>query len=196
MKFRFTLHSRLAAGAMLLCMTAAPAAAHTLAGVSMPDHMVVDGQTLQLNGMGVRSFTFLQVHGYVAGLYVPKPSHDANAILDAPGIKLLRIQYVHSAGIDRVQNEFRHGRAMACVGGCPKSDDVAFEQLVSTARAVQPGDTSTYIYGPDDVQVQFDGKQLATIHDAGFSRRMLQGMIGDHPPTASLRDGLLGAPGV
>jgi hypothetical protein len=158
------------------------------------EHAGPDGDGLRLNGMGVRSFTFLQVHGYVAGLYVPRPSHDASAILNEPGIKLLQIQYVHSAGIERVENEFRRGRAMNCAGGCPKSDDAAFEQLVGTARAVKPGDTSTYVYGPDGVQVLFDGKKLATIHDAGFSRRMLQGMIGDHPPTVSLRDGLLGIP--
>ena len=168
------------------------AQARTFAGVTMPDRMVVEGQTLQLNGMGVRSYTIFRVHGYVAGLYVPKPARDPGTILAAPGLKLVRIQFVHAAGLGRIQDEVSHSRAANCAAGCPKADDAAFAQYFSTIRAVKPGDTSTYIYGPDGVRVLFDGKLLATISNPDFARRMLEGMIGAHPPTTALRDGLLG----
>ena len=169
-----------------------PALAGTLAGVTMPDTMRVQGSTLQLNGMGLRTFTFLKIHGFVAGLYVLARKHAAEPILDAPGLKLLQIHYVHAASLGRVQDEFRQGRQRSCADACPKENDAAFEQLLGTARAVEPGNTTTYIYGPDSVQVLFNDKSLATIRNADFARRMLDGMIGAHPPTALLRDGLLG----
>lgn len=169
-----------------------PALAGTLAGVTMPDMMTVQGSTLHLNGMGLRTFTFLKIHGYVAGLYVADPGHAAEPILDSPGLKLLQIRYVHAASLGRVQDEFRQGRERSCADGCPKGNDAAFEQLLGTARAVEPGNTTTYIYGPDGVQVLFNDRSLATIRNVDFARRMLDGMIGAHPPSVPLRDGLLG----
>lgn len=168
------------------------AAAKTLAGVTMPDSMTVRGETLQLNGMGLRTFTFLKVHGYVAGLYVAQPSHDASNILAATGLKLLQIQYLHSAGLARVEDQFEDGRAKNCAKGCPKSEDAAFAQLMTTARAVKPGDTNTYIYGAEGLTVLFDDKPVTVISNPDFAQRMLGGMIGANPPTAILRDGLLG----
>jgi len=57
---------------------------------------------------------------------------------------------------------------------------------------VTPGDTSTYIYGPASVEILFNGKSLATIQNADFSRRLLDAMVGAHPTSTVVRDGLLG----
>lgn len=191
-RFASSSHWLWAVLALLLATVPGRVMAATLAGVTMPDTTAVQGRTLQLNGMGLRSFTFLRVHGYVAGLYVSARSRDAEAILDDPGPKLLRIRYVHAAGLERVQDEFRQGRKMNCAAGCPKADDDAFAQLLATARPVKPGDTTTYLYDPDGLQVLFNDQKLATIRNADFARRMLAGMIGAHPPSTELRDGLLG----
>ncbi len=188
---RLSLLTRHLAGLCLWC-SAASASATTLAGVTMPETMTVQGQTLRLNGMGVRSYTVLHVHGYVAGLYVPAQGHDASTLLAAAGPKLLRIQFVHAASLAKVQDDMRDARSRNCSDGCPSQDDAAFAQLLGTARAVQPGDVITYVYGPDQVQVLFNGGDVGTIRNADFSRRMLDGMIGLHPPTAALRVGLLG----
>ena len=182
------------AGSLILLSAAAPgqAMARTLIGVTMPDTMTIRGNILRLNGMGVRSFTFLQIHGYVAGLYLAELARRAETILGTPGIKLLRIQYVHAASAGRIQDELRQGRRMICADGCPQADDIAFAQLLDTAHAVKPGDTTTYVFGPSGLQVLFDEQDVTTIHDVGFSRRMLGGLLGLHPPSAGLRDGLLG----
>lgn len=178
---------------LLFAVASGQAEARTLASVTMPDTMIVQGNTLQLNGMGVRSFTVLHIHGYVAGLYLPEPAHRAQTILDAPGIKLLRIQYVHAAGSDRIQDELQQGRKKVCADGCPPGNDSAFAQLLDTVRAVKPGDTTTYVFGPLGVEVLFNDKSITIIRNMDFSRRLLGGMIGAHPPTEALRDGLLGS---
>ncbi len=177
---------------LLLGIAAPPAEARTLDGVTMPDTVATAGQTLRLNGLGLRRFTLLRIHGYVAGLYVPQPARDAQTILAEPGTKLLRLHFLHAAGAGRVQDQLREQHAGICVDGCPKSDDDAFAQLLRTARPVRPGDVTTYVYGPDGLQVLFNDQSLARIPDTDFARRMLAGMIGAHPPSVELRDGLLG----
>ena len=177
---------------LLLAAAAAPAAARSLDGVTMPETVARAGETLQLNGLGLRRFTILRIHGYVAGLYVPQPARAAQTILDEPGSKLLRLHFLHAAGAGRVQDQLREQHASICAEGCPKSDEDSFAQLLQTARAVKPGDVTTYVYGPKGLQVLFNDESLAVIPDIDFARRMLAGMIGAHPPSAELRDGLLG----
>ncbi len=177
----------------MLFAACAPGIAATRAGVSMPDSVSVDGILLHLNGMGVRSFTFLEVHGFVAGLYVTEPSRNAATLIAAAGPKLLSIVYVHAAGIGRVRQEFLDTHARICGAGCGARDDADFRRLLATARPVRPGDVTTYVFDPDGtLRVLFDGHPVAVFHNPDFARRSLESMIGAHPPTMALRQGLLG----
>ena len=51
------------------------------AGVEMQDSVTLDGRSPVLNGLGLRLATFVKVKVYVAGLYVPKQSDQAQALL-------------------------------------------------------------------------------------------------------------------
>ncbi|WP_428392455.1 chalcone isomerase family protein [Lichenicoccus sp.] len=182
-------------GMFLVTSALAPVipATHSLAGVTMPDTIRVDGATLRLNGMGVRSFTFLQIHGYVAGLYVPAPAHDEATLLATKGPKLLQISYVRSAGLGRVRGEMRAAHLRTCASGCSPREDGEYQQLLATARPVHAGDVSSYVFQANgDVQVLLDDQRLATIHGPDLARAMLDGMIGRNAPTRALRTGLLG----
>ena len=165
----------------------------TRAGVTMPDSIVVRGTTLRLNGMGVRSFTFLHINGYVAGLYVPVPAHDEAALLAIQGPKLLRISYVRAASLGRVRSEMRAAHQRTCRSGCSPRQNAAFAQLLATARAVHAGDVSTYVFRANgDVAVLLNDQRLAAIQGPDLARAMLDGMIGRNAPTRALREGLLG----
>ena len=64
-----------------IVMLSASAAAAQLAGVAFPDAVALDGTELHLNGIALRTYSWLRIHIYVAGLYLEHPSHDAQAIL-------------------------------------------------------------------------------------------------------------------
>ena len=44
--------------------------------MQLPDTLQVDGKTLHLNGLGLRTYSFLRIHIYVAGLYLEHLSTD------------------------------------------------------------------------------------------------------------------------
>nr|WP_321985996.1 chalcone isomerase family protein [uncultured Lichenicoccus sp.] len=168
------------------------ARAMSAGGITMPDSIEIQGQHLQLNGMGVRAFTFLHIRGYVAGLYVPSQSHDPQALLAQPGAKVLRIAFVRTAGVGRVQDEYRRGHLLNCIPACSKTEETGFGQLLDTAKPVREGDTTTFIFLPDQVDVLFNDSRIAAIEGAEFSHHLLASFIGHQPPTIALRDGLLG----
>jgi len=172
---------------------AGPAAAATLAGVTLPDSYTVDGKSLQLNGIGLRTLTFLHVRIYVAGLYLPRPSHDARQILASPGPKVVLLQFIHSGSKEQVEKQYREGEAKNCGNGeCAPNDLPDFEALVAAAPAVQPGDTSTYVFTDRGVKVLANERVIGDFANIDLARQLLTGFIGEHPPSTSLRDQLLG----
>ena len=64
------------------------------AGVTLPDTTQVGGQTLVLNGLGVR--TKFTVKVYVAGLYLEQKSSDPDAIIKMNAPKQIVMKFVHS----------------------------------------------------------------------------------------------------
>src|ERR1700761_725506 len=84
-----------------------PVEAAQLAGVTLPDTATVGTTTLVLNGVGLRTYSGLAIHIYVAGLYLQQPSHDANAILLSPGIKLMQLHFVHNVNANSLRRTWR-----------------------------------------------------------------------------------------
>ena len=172
---------------------ARPAAAMTKAGVTMPDTMQVDGTTLHLNGIGVRTFTLFNVRGYVGALYLPTRTGDAATALSEPGPKALVMQFARSASQGEVHDLYVQSSTLYCAHhGCTDGDRAAFAQLLGTVRAVRPGDRTGFIVGDAGVRVLFDDRPVATIAVPGFGRTILESDLGATPPSVQLRDGLLG----
>jgi hypothetical protein len=181
---------------ILLCgWLASSAAAATVEGETLPDTYTVDGQTLTLNGIGVRTLTIFAIKAYVAGLYLPRQDHDAARILASPGPKVVILKFIRAGSKARVERQYRAGEEANCGNGeCAPSDRADFERLVAAAPAVNPGDTSTYIFTPKGVRVLANDRVIGDFADLDLAHQLLAGFIGNHPPSRELRQGLLGLP--
>lgn len=167
----------------------------TLDGVSLPDTYPVPGQTLVLNGMGIRTLTIFSIRAYVAGLYLPQKSQDARAILASPGPKVLLMQFLHSASKSQVEQEYRKGEARNCGHGeCARSDEADFERLVAAAPAAAVGDTLTYVFTSRGMRVLANNRLIGDFANQDLASRLLAGFIGDKPPSEDLKRHLLGRP--
>ena len=183
------------ASAFLSGCFAASAKAATVEGITLPDTYSVEGQTLVLNGIGVRTLTVFNFDVYVAALYLPRRDQDANRILSSPGPKVILLKFIRGASKERVEKQYREGEANNCGNGqCPKSDLADFEKLVAAAPAVSAGDTSTYIFIPQGVRVLATDRPTGDLADRDLSFQLLNGFIGSHPPSPELGRALLGLP--
>lgn len=181
----------LAAACALMATTAAQAA--TKAGVTMPDTMQVDGSTVQLNGLGLRSFTMLGIHGYVGGLYLARKTHDAEQALSEPGPKALVIDYIRGASVSQVHDLYMDSSRKYCAHhSCSASQTALFKTLLGSIRAVKPGDSTSFLMGARGVEVLFDGRPVAHLSDPAFGRVILDSDLGEMPPSEQLKNGLLG----
>ena len=76
---------RLLLAPLAVAVAPAPAVARAVAGLDIPDGVSVAGQSLVLNGAGVRYRSVFKV--YVGALYLPQPTHSAREALAMPGAK-------------------------------------------------------------------------------------------------------------
>ncbi len=84
---------------LALLLVAVSAHAAELEGVRLPDRIEVDGQSLGLNGIALRTRFFFKV--YVAGLYLPRKAATAREALEAPGAKRIVLVMMRDADAEQ-----------------------------------------------------------------------------------------------
>jgi len=181
---------RLAPIALLLALLAlAPARAGTLAGVELPDTVVVDGTTLHLNGMGLREATLLRIKAYVGGLYLKERSSDPATVIDSQQPKRVTMKFLRN--IDRQRLSSGWDASLQKVGG--KRQEPAISQFTALVPDVNKGDTMSLTWRPGvGVEVAKNDKVRGTIPGDDFARTLFTVWFGPEPGDENLKRGMLG----
>lgn len=161
-----------------------------LAGVTLPDQVTVGGQSLTLNGMGLREKYMIDV--YVGGLYLPAKTTDAKQAIDSDVPKRIVMHFVYSSvPADKMRATFSDGFAGNGGGAAlqPKID-----QLNGWMVDLASGDQVVLDYVPGTgTTVTVKGQKKGTIAGADFMKALWAVYLGAKPPTAKLKAGLLGS---
>lgn len=180
--------TRLAPIALLFALLA-PAQARTLAGVELPDTVVVDGATLRLNGMGLRAATALRVKAYVGGLYLEQPSSDAATVIDSHQRKRVTMKFLRD--IDRQRLTGGWAESLRKVRGKPTEHSIA--EFTSLIPDVKTGDTMSFTWRPGvGLEVAMDEKVRGTVPGDDFARALFTVWFGPEPGDENLKRGMLG----
>jgi hypothetical protein len=160
-------------------------------GVQIADSVKLGDKTLFLNGAGTRQKTFLNIDIYVGALYLETKSHDPEAILKSPEKKRVELVFVHSASQGQIQDAFEDSYKDSCEPECAPLKD-PFSKLKAMMVALQVGDRLAFDIFPDKVQVWVKGQDRGAINNVVFAKAFLRTWLGQHPPTDSLKDAMLG----
>jgi hypothetical protein len=183
------MNRRIAIAALLLAV-ASGATAASLQGVTMPDSVQVGGQTLQLNGVGLRSKLMIKV--YVAGLYVARKSGDADAIIKADEPKRMNLQFLRDVSKDQMVEAYTEafeGNAPAAKASLAKE----IQSLMDAFEAVGEGDQMVFTYIPGKgTTFAVKGRDKITIPGLPFAQAMFSCWLGPKPPGEDFKAGLLG----
>ncbi|HZR82349.1 MAG TPA: chalcone isomerase family protein [Candidatus Binatia bacterium] len=165
----------------------ASARSATLAGVEMPDTVVVDGTTLVLNGMGLRQ-AFL-VKAYVGALYLEKRTSDPRVVLDSRAPKQVVLAFLRD--IDRGRLSSGWADALRKSGG--KAMEPSIAQFTSLIEDVNKGDTMSFTWRPGvGVEVATRGQVRGSVAGDDFARALFGLWFGPKPGDPDLKKGMLG----
>lgn len=167
------------------------AQAGTLAGVTLPDSLTSDsGQTLVLNGLGLREKFFFDI--YVGGLYLPAKTHDAASAISQDVPKRIVMRFVYSKVtaqqmIDTFEENFVKNPQAASL----KAEIAKLESVMTTD--IVAGDTVTLDYVPGrGTSVSIKGVTKVTIPGVEFMKALWTIYLGPNPAYGPLKDGMLG----
>lgn len=170
------------------------AAAAELGGVAMPDQMDVAGHHLVLNGLGLRTYSILRVHVYVAGLYLERRSTDPNAILGSSQPKMLRFVFLRDVGAEDARKSWRDALERNCPTPCRlPADNVG--RFLAAIPSVHKGDTNTLLFTARGVEFLINGQPAGRVENPDFRQVILSTFIGPSPTSEEVKAGLLGAQG-
>jgi hypothetical protein len=166
------------------------AATADLDGVELPQIARADGKILHLNGIGLRTYSILGIHIYVAALYLEHPSTDAEAIMRSPETKLLEIRFVRDVGADAARRAWRTGLENNCRAPCQLDpDDVA--HFLALVPAMHKGERYSILFTGLGATVSADGVPLASVAKPQFAAAMLATFLGPAPASPRLKAELL-----
>lgn len=153
------------------------------------------GQTLNLNGVGLRKRAFFKV--YVAGLYVPQKSTNATALINDKGARRVSLRMLRDVGADTFVEAFNEGLKNNVAEAQLSTLKPQIDQLTSTMKSIgeaKKGDAINFDYTPEggtriSVNDQPRGDAIA---GADFFAAVLRIWLGDKPSDEALKKGMLG----
>ena len=171
---------------------AGTAAARDCDGVSFPEQVQVHGETLTLNGLGLRKATIFGIKVYVGALYLPHPTADAAAILGSQQPAEVELRFVFHVTAGQLRSAWQEGFEKSAGGELPGLQ-TRIAQLDGWMQSVGSGQRMTFLRIPGvGIQYSLDGALQGTISGDDFAKAFLAIWLGPSPPSPGLRAGLLG----
>jgi hypothetical protein len=182
---------RTLAPAILALLLALPAAAGTLAGVTLPDKADVDGKSLVLNGMGLRKKFVIKV--YVGGLYLPQKEKSAAKVLGADVPRRMVLHFIYDVSKDQMCEAWNEGLE----DNTPNASAEVkknFNTLCAWMDGVGEGQKLVMTYVPGTgTTVEVGGKAKGTLPGKATADAILSTWIGQDPaPGADFKKAVLG----
>jgi len=162
--------------------------AATLADVTLPDTVSVGGQTLVLNGLGLRSKMFIKV--YVGGLYLEKKTGDGGAVIASDATKRVVLQFVYGEVTrEQMVEAFEEG-FKANAPAAPKPE---VQQWLGALETMKKGEQLVVTYVPaTGTTLTVRGRDKMTVPGLPFAQAVFSVWFGPKPPSSDLKNGMLG----
>jgi len=163
----------------LMLLVPIAASAVEVGGVNMEDKTTVNGQTLVLNGAGVRKKLFIKI--YIGGLYLPAKMSNPAMILGSDTPRRMVLHFVYSVSKDQMCEAWQEGLD----ANTPNSSAEVkggFKTLCSLMDAIPKGNrlVLTYVPGTGTV-VEVNGKVKGTIPGKATADAIVATWIGPKP---------------
>lgn len=161
-------------------------------GVRVPKTITVAGQSLQLNGAGVRTKFFFDI--YVGALYLSHPVHQARRAIEDAGPKRMSMYFLYGeVGREKLVDGWIEGfeknqSKEAMVRLRPRLN--RFNSMFGDTRK---GDIYIFDFLPDgSTTVTLKGREKGHIQGNDFQQALLAVWLGKHPADKDLKEALLG----
>lgn len=166
-------------------------------GLTFAGQALVAGQTLELNGVGLRAVAWLK--GYAAGLYLSQRVRTTQQVLAAPGAKRIQLRMLLDVDTEEFVKAFdkgiaRNSSAADLPALAPRM--ARFDAMLRAIGKVKKRDVIDLDWLPGQgMQLTLNGRLRGEpIAGDDLYSALLRIFVGDKPVDAEMKIGLLGGP--
>ena len=177
--------------ALSLTLAAVAADAREVAGVKLPDTVSVNGQTLVLNGAGIRKKLFIKV--YVGALYLASKQSDAAAVVAADSPRRMVMHFVFSVTKSQISDAWEEGLRDNTPNASAEVK-ANFNKLISWMDDIDKGKELVFTYVPaSGTIVEVNGIAKGTLPGKATADAIVATWIGPKPgPGEDFKKAVLG----
>jgi hypothetical protein len=163
-----------------------------IAGIHIADSYPLGGQSLRLNGAGVRSKIFIKV--YIGTLYLAETTSSVEQVLQSPGPKSMQMSILYKEiEAEKIAQGWSDGFAANLSADQLQQMAPRLKQFNALFPALKKGDHVYMDFVPGEgTVVKINNDMRGHVEGADFFRALLQVWIGNHPADKHLKHGLLG----
>lgn len=158
-------------------------------GIEFPDTIQIGNETLVLNGLGPRFATMAKIRVYVAGLYVPAKTSDADQLIKSKGTKQMVMEFQRDVSADQSRDAWKKGLEKASKDYPNITDRIP--QLMDAMSDMKKGEKMTYSFTDGQVEIIVRGESKALIKGEDFTEALFTVWL-KNPPNKEFGKGLLG----
>lgn len=168
------------------------ASAKEIAGTDIPETFDYAGNTMHLNGSGVRKKAFIKL--YVGSLYLTEKSSDATKIIAEDSPMAIRLNIKSSLiSPKRMKAATLEGFEKSTEGNIKPIKQEIDTMLATFDEGIDSSDSYTLVYIPTTgVNIVRNGKKLTTIKSIEFKKALFGIWLSDNPVQANLKKQMLG----
>jgi hypothetical protein len=179
--------------ALLLFSTLPSAFPLEIEGVKVPPQSSVNGQSLSLNGAGLRTvrIAFIPIKAYVAAFYTSAPLKSEAAVMASPDPMQFTFTFLKSVSQGQVTDAWQSQIQASMTYSYPgiEKDRAAF---VAMFGALSQGEVEMVQFVGSQTQVYDNGQLKGTIMGRDFQKAFLSLWFGSNPVQQDLKAALLG----
>jgi hypothetical protein len=175
-----------------LLLTALPAGAREIEGVNVAETLQGSGgETLFLNGAGVRTKFFFDI--YIAELYMEHPASTAEEVIAAEGGKRMIMYFLYSeVGKEKLVDGWNEGFEANCTQAELAALREKINQFNSFFTDVKRDDVISLDFLPEQgTRVTIAGVEKGQVKGKDFNDALLKIWLGKQPISSSLKKELL-----
>ncbi|MGQ0505703.1 MAG: chalcone isomerase family protein [Myxococcaceae bacterium] len=173
---------------LAVVLVAVPAFAKEAGGAKLPDTTTVEGKTLQLKGMGLRTKFVFKV--YAAGLYVEDATLTADAIISADQVRRVHLVMLRDVDKKTAADAYVEGISKNAKAKLPSLKE-RLDKFAAALPDAKSGDQLIFTYVPGKGLVG-SGKVDFTIEGKDFADAVFAMWLGKEPVDEGLKKGMLG----
>ena len=175
---------------VFLLLTSGNLSAKTVYDINLPETVTVAGETLQLNGYGLRTKFFFKI--YLGSLYLRNKATTTEQVLAMPGNKLIRMNFIYKkVEKEKITQAFAEGFAKNSPELIGNPDLKEFLHLFN-ADFFAGDQVDLELAADGTVRAWQNSEALGSLSSPHLAKAILLIYLGDSPADTSLKKGMLG----